>query len=143
MNIALSTTLHTSFDEAVKRTREALAEQGFGVLTEIDVKATLKAKLGQDLEDYLILGACNPPLAHRAVEVNRQIGLLLPCNVVVRSDPEQAGAVLVEAMNPGLLVEATGESKLVPVAEEVSGRLQAVIDELERSDVTAAEQSQV
>jgi uncharacterized protein (DUF302 family) len=90
MDIALSTTLHTSFDDAVARTRMALAEQGFGVLTEIDVKATLKTKLGEDIEDYLILGACNPPLAHRAIEVDRQIGPLLPCNVVVRSDPDHA-----------------------------------------------------
>jgi len=100
MGIALSTRLHTSFDDAVLRTREALAEQGFGVLTEIDVKATLKAKLNEDMEDYLILGACNPPLAHRAVNIDRQIGLLLPCNVVVRTDPKKDGTVLVEAMDP-------------------------------------------
>ena len=131
MNIAIATRLHTSFEDAVARTREALAGQGFGVLTEIDVQATLKAKLGQDMEDYLILGACNPPLAHRAVEANRQIGLLLPCNVVVRSDPEHAGTVLVEAMNPGLLVEVTGEPELRPVAEEVADRLNAAIDSLE------------
>ena len=100
MGIALSTTMSTSFDDAVARTREALAEQGFGVLTEIDVKATLKAKLGEDMEDYLILGACNPPLAHRAVNIDRQIGLLLPCNVVVRTDPTDAGTVRIEAMDP-------------------------------------------
>jgi uncharacterized protein (DUF302 family) len=140
VNIALSTPLCTSFEDAVARTREALAEQGFGVLTEIDMKATLKAKLGLDMEDYLILGACNPPLAHRAVEVNRQIGLLLPCNVVVRADPDHAGTVLVEAMHPGLLVEVTGEPKLSPIAEEVTGRLQAAIDSLNRSSpVTAGE----
>jgi uncharacterized protein (DUF302 family) len=133
MDIAISTPLHASFDDAVARTREALAEQGFGVLTEIDMKATLKAKLGEDMEDYLILGACNPPLAHRAVEANRQIGLLLPCNVVVRADPDDAGMVLVEAMNPGLLVEVTGEAELRPVAEEVTGRLQAAIDSLKHS----------
>lgn len=140
MDIAISTPLHASFDDAVTRTREALAEQGFGVLTEIDVKATLKAKLGQDIEDYLILGACNPPLAHRAVRANRQIGLLLPCNVVVRADPDHAGTVLVEAMNPGLLVEVTGEPELRPVAEEVTARLKAAIDSLKRgSPVTAGE----
>ena len=140
MDIAISTPLHASFDDAVARTREALAEQGFGVLTEIDVKATLKARLGADMEDYLILGACNPPLAHRAVEANRQIGLLLPCNVVVRTDPDHAGTVLVEAMDPGLLVEVTGEPELRPVAEEVAGRLQAAIDSLKRgSPVTAGE----
>ncbi|OBA75082.1 ABC transporter [Mycobacterium sp. 1554424.7] len=130
MDIAIATPLHTSFEDAVARTRQALAEQGFGVLTEINVKATLKAKLGHDMEDYLILGACNPPLAHRAVEANRQIGLLLPCNVVVRTDPEEAGTVLVEAMNPGLLVRVTGEPELRPVAEEVGDRLRAAIESL-------------
>lgn len=130
MGIALSTTLDTSFDEAVRRTREALAEQGFGVLTEIDVKATMKAKLGEEMEDYLILGACNPPLAHRAVNVDRQIGLLLPCNVVVRTDPNGDGAVVVEAMDPQVLVEVTGEPKLRPVADEVAAKMQAAIESL-------------
>ena len=130
MDIALSTELRTSFDDAVAHTRAALAEQGFGVLTEIDVKATLKAKLGHDMEDYLILGACNPPLAHRAVEVDRQIGVLLPCNVVIRTDPDHADIVLVEAMNPRLLVDVTGEPRLNPIAEEVTGKLQAAIDSL-------------
>jgi uncharacterized protein (DUF302 family) len=133
MDIALSTELRTSFDDAVAGTRAALAEQGFGVLTEIDVKATLKAKLGHDMEDYLILGACNPPLAHRAVEVDRQIGVLLPCNVVIRTDPDHADIVLVEAMNPRLLVDVTGEPRLNPIAEEVTGKLQAAIDSLSAS----------
>lgn len=130
MGIALSTTLHTSFGDAVKRTREALAEQGFGVLTEIDVKATLKAKLGEDMEDYLILGACNPPLAHRAINVDRQIGLLLPCNVVVRADQADPDVVLVEAMDPEVLVKVTGELDLRPVADDVATKLRAAIDSL-------------
>ncbi len=130
MSIALSTSLKTTFDDAVARTREALSEQGFGVLTEIDVKSTLKDKLDEDMENYLILGACNPPLAHRAIGADRQIGLLLPCNVVVRSDPDDPQTTLVEAMNPQLLVDVTGEPQLQPVAEEVTTRLQAAIDAL-------------
>ncbi|MCG7579057.1 DUF302 domain-containing protein [Mycolicibacterium sp. OfavD-34-C] len=131
MGFALSTVLHTSFDDAVTRTREALAGQGFGVLTEIDMQATLKAKLGEDMEQYLILGACNPPLAHRAVDVNRQIGLLLPCNVVVRADPANEAAVLVEAMDPQVLIDVTGEEQLKPVADEVAAKLRAAIDSLQ------------
>lgn len=130
MKLALSATLRTTFDDAVDKTRTALQEQGFGVLTEIDMQATLKAKLGEDMERYLILGACNPPLAHRAVGVNRQIGLLLPCNVVVREDPAVEGTVLVEAMNPQLMVQVTGEPELEPVAEDAGKRLQAAIDTL-------------
>jgi len=118
MNIGLATRMHTSFADAVARTRDALAEQGFGVLTEIDVKATLKAKLGEDIEDYLILGACNPPLAHRAINVDRQIGLLLPCNVVVRADLTDDKSVIIEAMNPQMLVDVTGEPQLEQLAEE-------------------------
>lgn len=129
MNLALSTTLETSFVDAVAQTRAALQEQGFGILTEIDMQATLKAKLGEDMERYLILGACNPPLAHRAVEMNRQIGLLLPCNVIVREDPTTEGAVLVEAMNPQLMVQVTGE-ELAAVADDAGRRLQAAIDTL-------------
>lgn len=134
MSIALSTTVRASFDDAVAKTRAALAAQGFGVLTEIDMRATLTAKLGQDagdnLGDYLILGACNPPLANRAVSIDRQIGLLLPCNVVVRADPADDGSVLVEAMNPQLLVQVTDQAELQPVADEVTAKLQAAIDAL-------------
>ena len=130
MNIDISTRMHTSFADAVARTREALAQQGFGVLTEIDVKATLKAKLGEDMEDYLILGACNPPLAHRAINVDRQIGLLLPCNVVVRADLTDDKSVIIEAMNPQMLVDVTGEPQLEQLAEEVTDKLQAAIDSL-------------
>ncbi|MFF5033203.1 DUF302 domain-containing protein [Nocardia salmonicida] len=134
MNLALSTTLETSFEDAVARTRAALQEQGFGVLTEIDMKATMKAKLDVDMERYLILGACNPPLAHRAVEVDRQIGLLLPCNVIVRDSPAEEGTVLVEAMNPELLVQVTGEPALAAIADDAGRRLQAAIDALTAGD---------
>jgi uncharacterized protein (DUF302 family) len=130
MSIAISTSLKSTFADAVARTRDALAGQGFGVLTEIDMKATLKAKLDQDMENYLILGACNPPLAHRAVDIDRQIGLLLPCNVVVRTDPSDDTRVLVEAMNPQLLVQVTEEPALQDVADEVTAKLRAAIDSL-------------
>ncbi|GAB4696898.1 DUF302 domain-containing protein [Mycobacterium avium subsp. hominissuis] len=113
------------------RTTKALADQGFGVLTTIDVKATLKQKLGADMEDYLILGACNPALAHRALGIDRQIGQLLPCNVVVRSDPAEGDAVLVEAMDPQLMVKVTGEAgALQEVADQATAKLQAAISAL-------------
>lgn len=134
MNLALSTTLTTSFDEAVARTRAALQEQGFGVLTEIDMQATMKAKLDADMERYLILGACNPALAHQAVDVNRQIGLLLPCNVIVRENPGEPGTILVEAMNPQLLVQVTDEPALAPIADDAGRRLQSAIDALTAQD---------
>jgi len=130
MSIALAISLRETFDHTVTRTREVLSQQGFGVLTEIDVKTTLKNKLNEDIENYLILGACNPSLAHRAISVNRQIGLLLPCNVVVRSDPDDPGTTLVEAMNPQLLVDVTEEPQLQPVAQEVADKLKAAIASL-------------
>ena len=100
------------------------------MLTEIDVKATLKAKLGVDMEDYLILGACNPALAHRAISVDREIGLLLPCNVVVRADPGDPDTVIVEAMNPAILVQVTGEPALMAIADEVTAKLGVAIASL-------------
>lgn len=136
MNIALATTLSdTDFDAAVDKTKAALSEQGFGVLTEIDMQATIKAKLGEDMERYLILGACNPTLAHRAVGVMRQIGLLLPCNVVVRADTEHEGSVIVEAMNPAIMVEVTGEPEMSAVAAEATTKLTAAITALGGSTV--------
>ena len=130
MGIALSTRVATRFEEAVARTREALLEHGFGVLTEINVAAALKARLGVDMEDYLILGGCNPELAHRAISVDREIGLLLPCNVVVRADPDDPGTVIVEAMDPGILVEVTGEPALIAIADEGTEKLGAAIASL-------------
>lgn len=133
MNIAISTKLRAAFGEAVEMTRNALSDQGFGVLTEIDVKATLKAKLGEDMENYLILGACNPALAHRAVNVNRQIGLLLPCNVVVRSDPDDENNVIVDAMDPKIMVQVADEPELREVADEATAKLAAAIDALSQA----------
>lgn len=135
MGYALSTTLTTTFEDAVKRTRQALADQGFGVLTEIDMKATLKAKLGEDMEDYLILGACNPPLAHRAVECDRQIGLLLPCNVAVRADPADPGKVIIDAMDPEVMVRLSDEPGLRGVADDAAEKLRATIAVLQKSTV--------
>ena len=131
MNIALSTTLtDTDFADAIESTRKALSEQGFGVLTEIDMQATLKAKLDEDMERYVILGACNPSLAHRAVSVKREIGLLLPCNVVVRQDPDDADLVHVEAMNPNLMVQFADDPGLAEVATEATRLIQKAIDSL-------------
>jgi uncharacterized protein (DUF302 family) len=130
VSYALSTTLHTTFEDAVERTRKALADQGFGVLTEIDMKATLKAKLGEDMEDYLILGACNPPLAHRAVNADRQIGLLLPCNVAVRADTTSGDTVIVDAMDPQVMVQLSDQPGIKEVADEAAARLRAAIDSL-------------
>jgi uncharacterized protein (DUF302 family) len=120
-------TLDAPFAEAVTRARAALARQGFGVLTEIDVTATLKAKLGEQIEDYVILGACNPPLAHQALSIDRSIGLLLPCNLVVRAAD---GGTVVEALDPQVMVTLTGRAELKPVADEVSRRLTAALAEL-------------
>lgn len=116
--------LTTGFDDTVTAIREALAEQGFGILTEIDVTATLKAKIGDEMEDYLILGACNPSLAHQALQADRNIGLLLPCNVVVRRDGE---TTLVQALDPGIMVTLTGMDALRPVAADATKRLDAAL----------------
>ena len=112
---------------ALARVRAALAEQGFGVITEIDMSATLREKLGADLEDYVVLGACNPSLAHAALEEDRSIGLLLPCNVVVRAVEDGS---LVEVVDPSLLVGVTGHPGLEPVATEATRRLRLVLDSL-------------
>jgi uncharacterized protein (DUF302 family) len=119
-----SITLDLPFAEATDRVRAALAEQGFGVLTEIDVTATLRARLGEQVEDYLILGACNPPAAYRALGIDRSIGLLLPCNVVVRATP---AGTLVEALDPQVMVTLTGRPELKPVADEVGRRLTSAL----------------
>ncbi|MEU8867436.1 DUF302 domain-containing protein [Streptomyces umbrinus] len=122
--------LDTDFATTVSRVREALAAQGFGILTEIDVTATLKAKLDHDMEDYVILGACNPPLAHRALETDRTIGLLLPCNIVVRRDGNRTA---VQALDPNTMIALTGLDALRPVAEEATRRIDAALAALTAS----------
>lgn len=107
--------LSLPFDDALTRTKEALAAEGFGTLTEIDVQATLKAKTGKEMGRYVIIGACNPQLAGRALDVEPQIGVLLPCNVVVR---ESDGNTLVEAMDPGLMAKLVGSDAIQPIADE-------------------------
>jgi uncharacterized protein (DUF302 family) len=122
---AISITLEADYAQSVERTRAALAQQGFGILTEIDVAATMKAKLDQDMPPYLILGACNPPLAHQALGIEPSIGLLLPCNVVVRYLDDTHTRV--EAMDPDVMVTATGNTDLKSVADPARERLVAAI----------------
>jgi len=127
MDYERSITLPVPYDQAVTRTREALTEQGFGILTEIDVQATLREKRGLEMESFLILGACNPDLAHQALDVDRSIGVLLPCNVVVSS--YQDGSK-VQILDPQLMASVTGLAELQPLADEASRRLQAALDSL-------------
>lgn len=112
-----------TFDEVVARTRNELMEEGFGVLTEIDMAATMKAKLDVDMEPYLILGACNPPLAHRAVSVEPSIGALLPCNVVVR---QSGGSVWVDFMDPAAALGLVANPEVHDVGTEARERLERV-----------------
>lgn len=113
---ALTTTLEAGFSDTVEATRAALAEQGFGVLTEIDIAATMKAKLNLDLAPHLILGACNPVLASRALAAEPSVGVLLPCNVVVRTVDETH--TLVEAMNPGIMSQLSDNPAVADVATQ-------------------------
>ncbi|WP_216214825.1 DUF302 domain-containing protein [Amycolatopsis aidingensis] len=130
MDYARTITLDLPYEDAVGRVKDAFAEQGFGTLTEIDVTATLQNKLGERMEPYLILGMCNPGLAHRALGVEREIGLLLPCNVVVRAGD---GHTVVQALDPGVMVEVPGRDELAPVADEAGRLIQAALDTLTTS----------
>lgn len=121
-----SVTVHDDFDAVVARAKAALADHGFGVLSEIDVASTLKAKLGAEMSPYLILGACNPPLAHQAITADPSIGVLLPCNVVVRQ--MEGDGVMVDFMDPEAVLDLVRRPDVERVAGEVRTRLEMVRD---------------
>ena len=116
-----------SFEEAVQKLREELPKEGFGVLTEIDVKATLKKKLDVDFDEYIILGTCNPPFAYKALQAEKDIGLLLPCNIIVYED---AGHTYISAIVPTVAMSIVENDKLGGIAVEVEAKLQKVIDSI-------------
>lgn len=129
---ALTRTVALTVDEADARTREALGEEGFGVLTEIDVKATLKKKLDVDVAAYRILGACAPPLAYQAIQAEPDIGLLLPCNLVVR-EGATPGTTIVQALDPVVQLGVSNNPALGPLAEDVRARMLRVLDRVASS----------
>jgi len=124
----ISARLETTFDEAVARVREGLSKEGFGVLTEIDVQATLKEKLDVDFRPYLILGACNPPFAYQALQAEENIGLMLPCNVIVQD--KGAAGIAVAAVDPIASMQAVDNDALQSIAEHIRGKLTAVMEAL-------------
>ncbi|MBI2072266.1 MAG: DUF302 domain-containing protein [Gemmatimonadetes bacterium] len=119
------------YERAVERAREELGKEGFGVLTEIDVKATLKKKLDVEFRPYVILGACNPPLAHKALSAERDIGLLLPCNVIVYA-ADAPGSSVVAALDPVTQLGLAGRNDLLPVAQDVRTRMERVLQGVAR-----------
>ncbi|MBU2609136.1 MAG: DUF302 domain-containing protein [Chloroflexi bacterium] len=119
--------VNVSFEKALEKTRAELQKEGFGVLTEIDVKATLKKKLDVDYDNYIILGACNPPFAYKALQAEKDIGLLLPCNVIVY---EQEGEIFVSAIVPTVAMNMVENEELRGIAEQVELKLKKVIDNI-------------
>ncbi len=128
---AFTRILSTSYEDAISKMREALKEEGFGVLTEIDVKETLQKKLGVDFRKYVILGACNPPYAHRTLQTDLDVGLLLPCNVIVYETDDQKAYV--SAINPVSALQVIKNRELRKIAEEVSEKLKRVVDKVAKS----------
>ncbi|RMF06782.1 MAG: DUF302 domain-containing protein [Candidatus Neomarinimicrobiota bacterium] len=128
MSYYINRILNTSFEQTIEDVVQALQKEGFGVLTEIDVQATLKKKLDLDMKPYRILGACNPPYAHRALEAEPLIGTMLPCNVVVRE--LETGEVEVAAVDPLASMQAVENPALVDIATEIRGKLARVVDSL-------------
>jgi len=125
MSYGISISVDQPFDQVVPAVRAALTNQGFGILTEIDMAATMKAKLDVDIAPQIILGACNPTLAHRALQAEQSIGLLLPCNVVVRSAGQ--AQTTVEALDPTVMVAVTGNDRLQVIADDAAARLGAAL----------------
>lgn len=125
INFGFGKPVALAFDDAIDKVTEVLQTEGFGVLSDIDVAAKMKEKLGEDMPPYRILGACNPPLAHQAVSAVPDIGLLLPCNVLVRQD--DAGQVYVSFMDPEAVMSLVGDPGVEPLAAEVKGRLERVM----------------
>ena len=126
ISYGLKKSLQASMEDAEARVRDALKQEGFGVLTEIDVKATMKAKLDVDFRPYKILGACNPPLAYQALTEETDIGLLLPCNVVVYAGDEE-GTCVVSILDPAQQLAVSGRDDIKPLAEEVRARMERVL----------------
>jgi uncharacterized protein (DUF302 family) len=126
-NYGVSVAVKLPYEQAVERIRDELSKEGFGVLTEIDVKATLKKKLDVDFRPYIILGACNPPIAHQALTAERDIGLLLPCNVIVYAsdDPD---TTMIAAIDPIEQLKVTGNTSIEPFADEVRAKLERALD---------------
>jgi uncharacterized protein (DUF302 family) len=126
----IRTTVNTSYEDTIPRVTDALKQEGFGILTQIDVKDTLKKKLNVDFPKYIILGACNPPLAHKALSSETEIGLLLPCNVIVYEGKD--GRTVVSAQDPDAALGIVGNAAISPVAQEARERLARVIESLKK-----------
>lgn len=137
MEYAKTIELDLPYDEAVPAVKDAFKAKGFGTLTEIDVRSTLKAKLGEDVEPYLIIGACNPGLAHRALAAEPEVGTLLPCNVVVRKEGD---GVVVHALDPTMMATVSDSPALRPIAEEAARLIDGALSDLSARRSTGRQQ---